>query len=70
MSASDPRTYTVTGMTCEHCVRSVTEEVGEVAGVRAVDVDLATGRVLVHGEGVDDAAVRAAVEEAGYEVAS
>jgi copper chaperone len=62
--------YEIQGMSCEHCVRSVTEEVGEVAGVRAVDVDLAAGRMVVHGEDVDDAAVRAAVDEAGYEVAA
>lgn len=62
-------TYTVKGMTCGHCVRSVTEEVSEVAGVSAVEVDLASGRVTVSSEQpVDDAAVRAAVSEAGYEV--
>jgi copper chaperone len=62
-------TYTVKGMTCEHCVRSVTEEVSAVAGVSGVDVDLASGRVTVASDRpVDDAAVRAAVEEAGYEV--
>ena len=60
-------TYTVTGMTCEHCVRSVTEEVSEVPGVTAVEVDLADGRVTVQGD-ADDAAVRAAVAEAGYQV--
>ncbi len=59
--------YTVHGMTCDHCVRSVTEEVTEVAGVRDVDVDLASGRLVVHGD-ADAAAVRAAVAEAGYEV--
>ena len=63
-------TYTVNGMTCAHCTLSVREEVEEVAGVRAVDVDLASGRMVVSGDGVDDAAVRAAVEEAGYEVAA
>jgi copper chaperone CopZ len=62
-------TYTVNGMTCDHCVLSVREEVEEVDGVTAVDVDLPTGRMVVSGAGVDDAAVRAAVEEAGYEVA-
>ncbi|MDN5854574.1 MAG: cation transporter [Actinomycetia bacterium] len=63
--------YIVTGMTCEHCVASVTEEVGEVSGVTAVDVDLASGDVKVTSERpVDDAAVRAAVEEAGYALAS
>jgi copper chaperone len=62
-------TYTVKGMTCGHCVQSVTEEVSEVAGVRGVEVDLASGRVTVSSEQqVDDAAVRAAVAEAGYEV--
>lgn len=63
-------TYTVTGMTCQHCVASVTEEVSEVAGVTGVDVDLDTGRVTVTGsDTVDDAAVRAAIDEAGYTVA-
>jgi copper chaperone len=60
-------TYAVTGMTCEHCVRSVTEEVSEVPGVTGVDVDLANGRVTVSGA-ADADAVRAAVVEAGYEV--
>ena len=55
-------------MTCDHCVLSVREEVGEVAGVADVDVDLATGRVMVVGEGFDDEAVKHAVAEAGYEV--
>ncbi|HEV3001612.1 MAG TPA: heavy-metal-associated domain-containing protein [Solirubrobacteraceae bacterium] len=63
------RTYTVAGMTCNHCVASVREEVAEVSGVTAVDVDLASGRLTVSGEGFTDAAVRDAVEEAGYEVA-
>jgi copper chaperone len=64
------REYTVNGMTCGHCVLSVREEVGEVDGVEAVDVDLESGRMIVSGAGLDDAAVRAAVEEAGYEVAA
>ncbi len=64
---SQPRNYTVHGMTCNHCVLSVSEEVGEVPGVQVVDVDLASGRLVVRGD-VDDAAVRAAVAEAGYEV--
>ena len=66
----DQKTYTVTGMTCAHCVLSVREEVGEVAGVEALDVDLATGRLAVRGDGIDDAAIADAVAEAGYEVAS
>ncbi len=65
---TESRTYVVAGMSCEHCVRSVTEEVGEVAGVTSVDVDLAAGRVTVTGAGVEDAAVREAVAGAGYEV--
>jgi copper chaperone len=61
-------TYAVSGMTCEHCVRSVTEEVSEVPGVTAVDVDLASGTLTVTGA-PEDTAVRAAVAEAGYQVA-
>jgi copper chaperone len=60
-------TYAVSGMTCEHCVRSVTEEVSEVPGVTDVDVDLAAGRLTVTGA-ADADAVRAAVAEAGYQV--
>jgi copper chaperone len=60
-------TYGVAGMTCEHCVRSVTEEVSEVPGVTAVDVDLGSGRLTVTGA-AEDSAVRAAVVEAGYHV--
>ncbi len=67
---SETATFTVTGMTCGHCVASVTEEVSEVPGVDHVDVVLETGAVTVtSAEPVDAAAVRAAVEEAGYQVA-
>jgi copper chaperone len=67
---STTQTYTVTGMTCGHCVASVTEEVQEIAGVENVDVVLDTGSLTVTSAGpVDDAAVRAAVEEAGYQLA-
>ena len=63
-------TYTVVGMTCGHCVNAVTEEVAQLPGVSAVDVDLASGGLTVTSDAaVDEAAVRAAVEEAGYEVA-
>ena len=63
-------TYTVTGMTCGHCVSAVTEEVTQVPGVTSVEVDLATGRLTVTSDApVDDDAVRAAVDEAGYELA-
>lgn len=62
-------TYTVAGMTCEHCVRSVTEEVSDVSGVTDVQVDLGTGALSVSSDApVDDAAVRAAVAEAGYQI--
>ena len=61
--------YTITGMTCHHCVLSVREEVAEVAGIADVDVDLASGRLTVTGDGYDDGAIRAAVADAGYEVA-
>ncbi len=66
---SSEKSYVVKGMTCSHCVASVTEEVQDVAGVTEVEVDLPTGRLTVTGD-VDDAAVRAAVDEAGYEVVS
>ena len=60
-------TYTVSGMTCGHCVSSVTEEVSGLPGVTDVDVDLASGRLTVTAaEPVCPDKVRAAVEEAGY----
>jgi copper chaperone len=69
MEPMSTATYTVTGMTCGHCVRSVKEEVSQVAGVTAVDVDLASGRVTVTGDSrIDNTMVREAVKEAGYEV--
>lgn len=62
--------YTVVGMTCEHCVASVTEEVSALPGVTAVSVDLASGALSVDSdEPVPGDAVRAAVEEAGYSLA-
>ena len=61
--------YTVADMSCGHCKQAVTEEVSKVAGVSSVEVDLDTKLVLVRGEGVDDAAVREAIAEAGYEAA-
>jgi copper chaperone len=66
----ETREYTVQGMTCSHCVLSVREEVCEVPGVSAVEVDLASGGVTVTGADVDERAVRAAVADAGYEVAA
>ncbi len=61
--------YTVPGMSCGHCRAAITAEVERVAGVASVDVDLDTKRVTVAGDQLDDAAVRAAIGEAGYEVA-
>ncbi len=64
------RTYTVTGMTCGHCVNAVTTELSKLPGVEAVEVDLATGAVGVEStQPLDDAAVREAVDEAGYALA-
>jgi copper chaperone len=63
--------YTVSGMTCGHCVASVTEEVGAVEGVSDVDVDLASGRVTVtSSRPLPVAEVQAAVDEAGYQLVS
>jgi len=60
-------TYDVQGMTCDHCVRSVTEEIGEIEGVASVEVNLKDGTAMVTGD-ADPEAVRAAVVEAGFEV--
>lgn len=63
------KTYTVTGMTCGHCVSSVSTEVSQIPGVTDVQVDLASGAVTVTSDQpIDDEAIRAAVDEAGYEV--
>ena len=62
-------TYRVEGMTCDHCVRAVRAEVGALEGVAEVEVDLATGEVAVTSDApLDPATVRAAVDEAGYEL--
>ncbi|MEU4376749.1 heavy-metal-associated domain-containing protein [Pseudonocardia alni] len=61
--------YTVTGMTCQHCVASVTEEIREIAGVTDVAVDLPTGAVTVTSDDeISPDAVRDAVHEAGYQL--
>jgi copper chaperone len=63
------KTYTVSGMTCGHCVSSVRSEVGKLVGVREVQFDLATGAVTVMSDGpLDASAVAAAVDEAGYQL--
>ncbi|MBD0023672.1 heavy metal transporter [Gordonia pseudamarae] len=67
MTGATTSEYQVTGMTCGHCEMSVREEVGEIPGIDAIEVSAATGRLVVTGDGtVDDAAVLAAVDEAGY----
>ncbi|WP_256386308.1 heavy-metal-associated domain-containing protein [Brachybacterium sp. P6-10-X1] len=59
--------YQVTGMTCGHCEMSVREEVGEIAGVDQIDVSAQTGKlVITAAQPIDDSAVLAAVDEAGY----
>jgi copper chaperone len=62
-------TYTVPGMTCGHCEQAVAGEVLSVAGVESVAVDLETKLVTVTGSTLEDAAIRAAIEDAGYEAA-
>ena len=64
---SESTTYRVPGMSCEHCRAAVTEELSAVAGVESVGVDLETKLVTVSGSALDDAALRAAIDEAGYE---
>jgi copper chaperone len=62
--------YTVRGMTCEHCVKSITQEFGALDGVTGVAVDLGVGAVTVTSDApLDGTAVRAAVTEAGFELA-
>jgi copper chaperone len=62
-------TYSVPGMSCGHCRAAITAEVQRIAGVASVDVDLDAKRVTVAGEQLDDAAVRAAIDDAGYDAA-
>ena len=62
-------TYTVPGMSCNHCKAAVSSELGAVAGVHEIEVDLETKLVVVRGEGLSDEALREAIEEAGYEAA-
>jgi copper chaperone CopZ len=66
---SETLTYTVPGMRCDHCTASVSEELEAVPGVESIEVDLETKLVVVQGEGLDDAQLRAAIDEAGYEAA-
>jgi copper chaperone CopZ len=65
---SETRTYHVPGVSCEHCRVAITTEVGAVEGVDSVAVDLDAKLVTVTGSALDDGAVRAAIDEAGYDV--
>ncbi len=60
--------YSVPGVSCDHCRAAISAEVGKIAGVRHVDVDLEAKRVTVAGAGLEDAAIRTAIDEAGYEI--
>lgn len=66
----DQITYTVAGMSCDHCKHAVTSGLSGVTGVESVDVDLETRLVTVSGSDLDDGALRAAIDEAGYEAAA
>jgi copper chaperone len=66
---SETLTYTVPGMHCDHCTAAVSEALEAVPGVESIEVDLETRLVVVQGEGLDDAQLRAAIDEAGYEAA-
>jgi copper chaperone len=70
MRPVETRSISVTGMSCDHCARAVQAEVGKLPGIADVDVDVAAGRVRITAEPLpDDAALREAIEEAGYEFA-
>lgn len=62
-------TYSVPGVSCAHCRDAITQEVEKVAGVASVDVDLQRKLVTVRGDDLEDAAVRDAIDEAGYDIA-
>jgi len=67
---SEQMSYSVPGMHCGHCEAAVTEELNAIDGVEAVEVDLESKRVVVSGSQLSDEPLRAAIEEAGYEVAA
>jgi copper chaperone len=66
---AEGKTFVVPGMTCENCKRAVRDELVEVPGVASVDIDLVSKRVVVRGDALNDAALRAAIDDAGYEAA-
>jgi copper chaperone len=63
------RTFSVPGIHCDHCKAAVTRELEDVSGVESVEVDLETKLVTVGGDGLDNAALVAAIDEAGYDAA-
>ena len=67
--STEQLTYSVPGMSCGHCRTAITAAVARLAGVTSVDVDLPAKRVSVAGDELDDAAIRAAIDEVGYRVA-
>jgi len=69
MTKTERLTYSVPGVSCGHCRVAITTEVERLRGVTAVEVDLDAKRVQVTGEGLDDVAIRSAIDEAGYDVA-
>lgn len=69
MTATETTTYRVPGMTCAHCRAAIETEISKVPGVAGVEVDLDEKRVTVTGNGLDDAALRHAIDEAGYDAA-
>lgn len=62
------KTLTVEGMSCQHCVKAVKNALSEIQGVKSVEVDLAAKKVEVEGDNLQDAVLKEAIEEAGYEV--
>ena len=62
-------TYTVPNMSCGHCEQAVSSELGQVAGVDSIEIDLDTKLVTIRGRDLDGPALRAAIEDAGYAVA-
>ena len=68
IETTEELTYAVPGVSCEHCRAAITSEVGQVEGVVSVEVDLDAKRVSVGGRDLDDAAIRAAIDEAGYDI--
>jgi copper chaperone CopZ len=69
MDMTETRTYTVSDLHCGHCRRAVETEIGRVAGVERIEVDLNSKLVTVHGADLSDQALRDAIDEAGYEAA-